>query len=99
MRAFSSLSGEGPGVETLRRVARGPAMGFLSPEELSVVANDPATEGRMLLVRFHEGRILCPARLCQSEIVRREGDRGWLCRDVSIPSTDPIYRKGANDAS
>ena len=81
-----------PGERLWRGIAFGGSYGFITPEQLQFLAEDPVTCHRQVLVRFHEGRVLCPAGSAREAIVSREDSpEGWLCRDVSIPSTDPIW--------
>lgn len=86
---------QSPGECLWRGIAFGGSYGFITPEQLQLIAEDPVTMHRKVLIRFHEGRVLCPASAARAEIVHREDDPDspWYCRDVSIPSTDSVWEE------
>ena len=61
-------------------------LGFITERQLQIIAADPATRLRLILVRCGGCRFLAPADQCQHviDIITREGSD--YVRDVSIPA-------------
>lgn len=67
-------------------------MGFLTEEQLAVIArSDPA---RGVLIRFGACRKLVHACHVNEEIARTTKDGRDYLRDVSLPTTDPLWIGG-----
>lgn len=64
--------------------------GFLSAADLEIIAHHDKL--RQVLVRCNNGRFTCAAQDAKHfmDIITRDGE-DWV-RDVSLPTTDPIWR-------
>lgn len=65
------------------------AGGFLTPSDLATIVHHDRL--RLVLLRFHHGRCLAPAQDVDEFIRLLEAGGGCL-RDVSLPTSDPIYQ-------
>jgi len=70
-------------MRTGREVIRQAAYGFVTEEELRLIAADPVTAGVMCLVRFWDGRMVLPARLVAGLVAEEERYHRYV-RDVSV---------------
>jgi hypothetical protein len=67
-------------------------MGFLSQEEITILAQDKSSRLDLLLVRCHQGRFLAPAQDVRGLIEAVEAG-GWSVRDVSLPPEHSAWRR------
>jgi hypothetical protein len=67
-------------------------MGFLTAEEIDVLAESEKYRLQMCLVRCGRSRFTCSAQDVKFmiEAIEKNGD---YCRDVAIPAEDPIWEK------
>lgn len=61
--------------------------GCITDADLKTIASDDRTRLTMLLIRFHEGRLLAGAQDV-TPIIEALTRAGWCVRDVSIPASN-----------
>lgn len=64
--------------------------GFLKDTDVAIIAHHDRL--RLILVRCGNGRFLCPAQDVAHFIAIIERDGTDYVRDVSLPTTDPIWK-------
>ncbi len=64
-------------------------MGFMTDLGLAQLAQ--LAPSRVVLIRYHQGRELIPASRAARRIAYAEKLYLWTVRDVSLPTTDPVW--------
>lgn len=66
--------------------------GFLAKEDVGIIANCEETRLQQCLIRFQGCRLVCAAQDVK-HIIESLENSGDYCRDVSIPASDPIWKR------